>query len=175
MDNIQSLITYYPYSERELYTPEFFEDSLCLLNLKQNQWRAINHFKNRFNQRLEEFKPFDYLLVIPGHNIGVSDFYQSVRAMLIEQDKLFPISRRIKVTKTTDYHDRSARTIATVLEEIKTTVDCQWGALRGKHIVLVDDVTTTGISLRSYKKYLLGILGNNVQVTMFAIGVTRNN
>ncbi|KAN0003410.1 hypothetical protein ACTFIZ_009582 [Dictyostelium cf. discoideum] len=145
--------------------------------------KAIITIKSLFEEKLKEIQlingNIDYILVLPGHRIGYSSFQYSINKFYqndIEQEikkKLLYVKR---IKQTEQQNKEGFRSKLSDKEEIGSVLlpmelNNKFN-LEGKSIILLDDATTTGRTLKIYEKYLKKLSNNNIKIIKLAITKT---
>lgn len=168
-NNLDSVITlgkYHPY--RGGNNPEFDEFSGKILDLKKKDIVAYLYFhqllKNYFN-------PQSTVVTIPSHdpnniNSGIKEFaeFLIIECKLIDGTNL--LVRQVIIPQLAAGGNRNIN----IHMNSMAVYDNE--KIKGKNILLIDDVCTSGNSLRAGKKLLEDAGANMVQ--MFALGQTTN-
>ncbi|KAM9965232.1 hypothetical protein ACTFIW_005042 [Dictyostelium discoideum] len=149
--------------------------------------KAISTIKSLFEDKLKEIESIngniDYILVLPGHRIGYSTFQYSINKFYqndIEQQEIKKKLLYVKRIKQTEQQKKEGfRSKLSDKEEIKSVLlpielNNKFN-LEGKSILLLDDATTTGRTLKIYEKNLKKLCNNNninIKIIKFAITKT---
>ncbi|KAM9981033.1 hypothetical protein ACTFIY_003343 [Dictyostelium cf. discoideum] len=164
--------------------------------------KANSTIKSLFEEKLKEIElingNIDYILVLPGHRIGYSTFQYSINKFYendIEQQQPqqqqqlpeIPNQQEIKkkllyvkrIKQTEQQKKEGFRSKLSDKEEIKSVLlpmelNNKFN-LEGKSILLLDDATTTGRTLKTYEKNLKKLCNNNninIKIIKLAIAKT---
>jgi predicted amidophosphoribosyltransferase len=161
---VQCLYTYYPRHGRDYAATDEF--SRMILNLKDNRPDAIDYFTYILSRTLsrEEY----VICLMPSHALGGA---REGIATLARRLCLGPVRDGADVLlRKVELPKKSAGGERNLLHEIKSLAVQDKDLIRGQQVLLVDDVTTTGVSLFA-GRYALEVEGASL-VAMFALGRT---
>lgn len=146
-----------------------------LLDLKDDEDSGVNYFKEMVINKLKtisNIKEIDIITIIPRSEEGkfregMIRFAKSIENEFDNIEFIYCLNRTRTVPKKANGGPRSADLEKETIEAINVH------EFRGKNILLFDDVTTTGTSLKSCKEILKenGAKG----VACFALGKTVNH
>ncbi|KAN0044575.1 hypothetical protein ACTA71_006093 [Dictyostelium dimigraforme] len=173
----------------------------CKIKVTKDKYsKAIKTIKSLFEEKLKEIQSIngniDYILVLPGHRIGYSSFQYSINKFYNavvsggggggggkqdQEETNLEIKKKILYVKRVKQNEQQKK------EEFRSKLSDQEEIssilfpmelnnkiiLEGKSILLLDDVTTTGRTLKIYEKYFKKLINNNIKIIKFAITKTN--
>lgn len=147
-----------------------------LHNLKYKGHEEVGEFLGKWHgeelSKHEHFKSVDVVIPVPLHSKrlrqrGYNQVHKYAKelAHALECDFNTEVLQKTKATKTQVFKDRFRRWIT----DDALFVVTEFETLRGKHILLVDDIITTGATLETCANALCKIEGVTISVATMAI------
>lgn len=166
LQEILYLGRYQPYYEG--HNPNFDKFSRLILDVKNQRIKGINYFTNRLRSILSDTEEY-VICVIPTHAVGTapSGIRTIAKQLCSHQiiDGTDVISRAYEMPKKTIGGSRDMQL------EIKSLTVRNESVVKGRQVLLLDDVTTTGTSLEA-GKYLIERAGAKI-VVLLALAKTQ--
>jgi predicted amidophosphoribosyltransferase len=139
-----------------------------ILDVKDQRKKGINYFTNRLRSILSDTEEY-VICVIPTHAVGTAPSgIRTIAKQLCPHpiiDGTDAISRAFEIQKKTVGGSRD------IQSEIKSLAVTNESVVRGRQVLLLDDVTTTGTSLKA-GKYLIEQAGAEI-VALLALARTQ--
>ena len=155
--------TYHPYRRHGEKNPNFDAYSGLLLDLKENKLRAIEHFREFLEERVREDVP---IAVVPSHDPAkTTSGLRTLAERLAAADRIDAtdcLVRAEKIDKLAHGGDRSIEV------HLKTIQVAKPELIKGRDVLLLDDITTSGNSLLACQQLLLKAGAKRVQMLAFA-------
>jgi predicted amidophosphoribosyltransferase len=149
LQEILDLGRYNPWYEG--HNPNFDEFSRLILDVKDQRLKAINYFTDQLRSILSDTEEY-VICVIPTHAVGTAP--SGIRT-IAKQLCLSPLIDGIDVLSRVFEIPKKAISGSRNLQlEIKSLTVRNENIIKGRQVLLMDDVTTTGTSLQA-GKYLL--------------------
>jgi len=146
LQEIFNLGRYHPYHEG--HNPNFDKFSRLILDVKDQRIKGINYFTNRLRSILSDTEEY-VICVTPTHAVGTAPSgIRTIAKQLCSYptiDGTDVISRAFEIPKKTIGGSRDMQL------EIKSLAVMNENVARGRQVLLLDDVTTTGTSLKAGK------------------------
>lgn len=165
-DGIYYLGDYHPYRLNDERNKAFDAYSGSILDLKERQPRGIDFFHDRLDRLIPEGT---ILVTVPSHDPASSESGITILARRLSEtgrvDATSCLKRITQIEKLTHGGDRSINTHLGSIRVQETDL------FKGKTVVLLDDVTTTGNSLLACKNLL--IQAGAREVIPLALGKTK--
>ena len=166
LQEIFDLGGYHPWHDG--HNPNFDEFSRLILDVKDQRKKGINYFTNRLRSILSDTEEY-VICVIPTHAVGTAPSgIRTIAKKLCSHpviDGTNVISRAFEMPKKTVGGSRDIQL------EIKSLAVMNESIVRGRQALLLDDVTTTGTSLKA-GKYLIEQAGAEI-VALLALARTQ--
>ena len=166
LQEIFDLGGYHPWHDG--HNPNFDEFSRLILDVKDQRKKGINYFTNRLRSILSDTEEY-VICVIPTHAVGTAPSgIRTIAKQLCSHpiiDGTDAISRAFEIQKKTVGGSRDMQL------EIKSLAVTNESVVRGRQVLLLDDVTTTGTSLKA-GKYLIEQAGAEI-VVLLALARTQ--
>ncbi len=166
LQEIFDLGGYHPWHDG--HNPNFDEFSRLILDVKDQRKKGINYFTNRLRSILSDTEEY-VICVIPTHAVGTAPSgVRTIAKQLCSHpviDGTNVISRAFEMPKKTVGGSRDIQL------EIKSLAVMNESIVRGRQALLLDDVTTTGTSLKA-GKYLIEQAGAEI-VALLALARTQ--
>lgn len=157
---------YHPWHDG--HNPNFDEFSRLILDVKDQRIKGINYFTDRLRSILSGTEEY-VICVIPTHAVGTAPSgIRTIAKQLCSHpviDGTDVISRIFEMPKKTVGGSRDRQL------EIKSLAVMNESIVRGRQVLLLDDVTTTGTSLKA-GKYLIEQAGAEI-VVLLALARTQ--
>ena len=161
-----NLGSYHPW--RDGHNPNFDKFSRLILDVKNHRIKGIDYFTNRLRSILSGAEEY-VICVIPTHAVGTAPSgIRTIAKQLCSHpviDGTEVISRVFETPKKTVGGSRDRQL------EIKSLAVMNESVVRGRQVLLLDDVTTTGTSLKA-GKYLIEQAGAEI-VVLLALARTQ--
>ena len=160
LQEILDLGRYHPWYDG--HNPDFDEFSRLILDVKDQRIKGINYFTNRLRSILSDTEEY-VICVIPTHAAGTAP--SGIRTIAKRScshpiiDGTDVISRAFEIPKKTIGGSRNLQL------EIKSLTVRDERVVKGQQVLLLDDVTTTGTSLKA-GKYLIERAGAKIVVLL---------
>ena len=152
-DMILSLGDYHPFwKNKSLYipNPEFDDYSRRIMDIKENDNDAIGFFYGLINDIICKNV---VICVVPSHDPEkVDSGIRTLAKMLAENGRVDGTDCLVRYKKIDKLSDGGKRSIQIHINSIKVQ---STNLIKGKEILLIDDVTTTGNSLIACKRILM--------------------
>ncbi|MEA1965913.1 MAG: phosphoribosyltransferase family protein [Euryarchaeota archaeon] len=166
LQEIFNLVSYHPWHDG--HNPNFDEFSRLILDVKDQHIKGINYCTNRLRSILSGTEEY-VICVIPTHAVGTAPSgIRTIAKKLCSHpviDGTDIISRVFEIPKKTVGGSRDMQS------EIKSLAVTNESVVRGRQVLLLDDVTTTGTSLKA-GKYLIEQAGAEI-VVLLALARTQ--
>ena len=160
LQEILDLGRYHPWYDG--HNPDFDEFSRLILDVKDQRIKGINYFTNRLRSILSDTEEY-VICVIPTHAAGTAPSgIRTIAKQLCSHpiiDGTDVISRAFEIPKKTIGGSRNLQL------EIKSLTVRDERVIKGQQVLLLDDVTTTGTSLKA-GKYLIERAGAKIVVLL---------
>lgn len=139
-----------------------------ILDVKSKQQHAIKSFADNIDQKLESRIAVCY---VPSHepsktSSGIQKVAESIASRNSRIDATACLKRHVEVPKLAHGGDRS------IDVHLDSIVANDVEKIAGRSVIIFDDVTTSGNSLRACRKILLD--AGATRVRMYALGKTTN-
>ena len=166
LQEISYLGMYHPWHDG--HNPNFDGFSRLVLDVKDQQIKGINCFADRLRSILSDTEEY-VICVIPTHAVGTAPSgIRTIAKQLCSHpiiDGTDAISRAFEMPKKTVGGSRDLQS------EIQSLAVADETVVKGRQVLLLDDVTTTGTSLKA-GKYLIARAGAEM-VALFALAKTK--
>ncbi len=160
------LVKYNPWHDG--HNPNFDEFSGLILDVKQQKPKGINYFTDQLRSILSNTEEY-VICVIPTHEIGAAP--SGIRAIAKKLCNYSIIDGTDIIIRIKEMQKKSSGGSRNLKSEIESLLIRDEGIVKDKQILLLDDVTTSGTSLKA-GKYILEKAGAKL-VIMFALGQTQ--
>lgn len=167
LTQILYLDKYYPY--RHHTNPRFNSFSGLILDVKEQKQNGIIHFTKKLQHILSSNDEF-VICVIPSHECGITPSGIRTIAKNLCCDSIINGTAVIKRIK--EMPKKTLGGIRDLKSEIESLGIENKNIIKGKQVLLLDDVTTSGISLNA-GKHILEKAGAKL-VLMHALGLTES-
>lgn len=165
-EKILSLVKYHPY--RHSRNPYFDENSGLILDVKNQYPRGIKHFKNLIQPLLLDIEDF-VICVIPTHEVGVAPSgIRTIARKLCTHPIIDGTDVIIRISEIEKKATGGSRDLKFEIESLGIRNE---EIVNGRHVLLLDDVTTTGTSLEA-GRYILKKAGATM-VAALTLGKTQ--
>ncbi len=164
-DKLITCGTYHPYRRNGEKNPDFDVYSGLLLDLKENKTSAVE----RFTDYLEDKLDVDFAIaVVPSHDPAkTTSGLKNVAHKLAANDRIDATNCLIRVKRIDKLAHGGNRSIEIHLDTIKVQ---NKDLIEGRDVLLLDDIKTSGNSLRACKQLL--VEAGAARVQMLAFGKT---
>jgi predicted amidophosphoribosyltransferase len=146
LQEIFNLGRYHPWHDG--HNPNFDKFSRLILDVKNQRKKGIDYFTNRLRSILSDTEEYA-ICIIPTHAVGTAPSgITTIAKQLCSHpviDGTDVISRTFEMPKKTVGGSRDMQL------EIKSLAVTNESVVRGRQVLLLDDVTTTGTSLKAGK------------------------
>ena len=166
LQEIFNLGIYHPWHDG--HNPNFDDFSCVILDVKDQHIKGINYFVNRLRSILSSTEEY-VICIIPTHTVGTAPSgIRTIAKQLCSHpviDGTEVISRALEIPEKTMGGSRDMQL------EIESLTVLNENVVRGRQVLLLDDVTTTGTSLKA-GKYLIEQAGAEI-VVLLALARTQ--
>lgn len=165
-EKILSLVEYHPY--RHSRNPYFDENSGLILDVKSQYPRGIKYFENLVHPLLLDIDDF-VICVIPTHNMGAKPSgIRTIAKKLCTHSIIDGTDVIIRISEIEKKTTGGSRNLKLEIESLGIRNE---EIVKGHHVLLLDDVTTTGISIKA-GRYILKKAGATM-VSALTLGKTQ--
>lgn len=164
-DDLMHCDNYEPFKKNGMTNPNFNTASKILLNVKEDQAPSVDFYFKHLESLLEQGI---VVVTVPGHDpASTVSGIKTISKKLSKNNRIDGSSclvRTIKISKLSKGGDRSVEV------HLNSITVKNPELFRGKDVLLLDDITTSGNSLKACKQLLLKAGAKRVQ--MLALGKT---
>ncbi len=168
LNEILYLGRYHPWHSGN--NPDFDDFSSSILDVKDQRIKEMNHFTDRVQSILSDTEEY-VICVIPTHTAGTAP--SGIRTIAKELCSHTIIDGTDILSRTLETPKKATSGNRNMESEIKSLTVTDKSIVRDRQVLLMDDVTTTGTSLKA-GKCLLEQAGAK-QVVMLALAKTQQD
>lgn len=166
LQEIFNLGIYHPYYDG--HNPNFDAFSRVILDVKDQHIKGINYCTNRLRSILSGTEEY-VICIIPTHAVGTAP--SGIRAIAKQLCSHSVIDGTDAISRVFEIPKKTVGESSNMQLEIKSLVVTDESVVRGRQVLLLDDVTTTGTSLKA-GKYLIDQSGAEI-VVLLALARTQ--
>ena len=166
LQEIFNLGIYHPWYDG--HNPNFDAFSRVILDVKDQHIKGINYCTNRLRSILSGTEEY-VICIIPTHTVGTAP--SGIRAIAKQLCSHSVIDGTHVISRVFEVPTKTVGGSRDIQSEIKSLAVTDENVVRGQQVLLLDDVTTTGTSLKA-GKYLIEQAGAEL-VVLLALARTQ--